>query len=110
MILFIILGILLGALSVMFALQNIAVITVNFLSWHITGSLSIVLFVAIIAGVLISLLISVPEVIKSHFQFRSLKKQNQTMHDEMEKLKTKLADAEKRAAIATSSTQAPTQV
>lgn len=87
MALFIILGILLGALAVIFALQNVVPITVSFLAWHITGSLAVVLFVALIVGVLVSLLISLPEIVKNHMLFRELKKQNKLLQDELTSLK-----------------------
>jgi putative membrane protein len=87
MIIFIIFGILLGALAVIFALQNIIPITVTFLAWHISGSLAIVLFVALIVGVIISLLISLPEIVKNHLLFRELRKQNKTLQDEIAALR-----------------------
>ena len=91
MILFIILGILLGALAVIFALQNIMTITVAFLSWHITGSLAVILFVALIAGVLTSLLISLPGLFKNYMLFCELKKQNKALQDELALYKQKPA-------------------
>ncbi len=94
MILFIILGILLGALAVVFALQNVIPVTVGFLSWEITGSLSVVLFAAIVAGALISLLISVPEAIKNYVNYRSMKKQNIALREELETTKRYLTDAQ----------------
>ncbi len=97
MILFIILGILLGALAVIFALQNIVPITVAFLSWHITGSLAVILFVAVIVGVVISLLISIPEFFKNYMAFREMKKQNKALQDEIAALKKSAAQPAPKA-------------
>jgi uncharacterized integral membrane protein len=93
MILFILLGIVLGALTVIFALQNVATVTVTFFAWQLTGSLSVVLFVTLIAGVVVSLLVSLPEVIKNHFAVRDMKRKQQALIDENVLLKKQLEDA-----------------
>jgi len=74
MLLFLILGLLIGALSVVFALQNVVVITVTFLAWQVTGSLAVILLVAMVAGMTMSILVSVPEVIRDQMRIRTLKK------------------------------------
>ncbi|MES2059707.1 MAG: LapA family protein [Patescibacteria group bacterium] len=74
MLILLILGVLLGAVSVVFALQNISTITVAFLFWHIEGSLSVVLLLAIVAGMLVSALVSVPEVFRDQMKIRALYK------------------------------------
>ena len=72
MLLLLILGLLIGALSVVFALQNIAVITVTFLAWQVTGSLAVILLVAMVAGMIMSILVSIPEVIKDQRKVKVL--------------------------------------
>jgi uncharacterized integral membrane protein len=86
-----IVGIVLGAVTVIFALQNVAPITVSFFSWHITGSLSVVLFSTLVAGAVVSLLFSVPEAIRNYMLFRNLKKQNKVLQDELAALKQQQA-------------------
>ena len=85
MIIFFILGIALGGISVVFVLQNITPITVTFFTWHLTGSLSAVLISAIMAGVLITLLILLPESIRNYFQYKSLLRENKKLHEDLKK-------------------------
>ena len=67
MIILFIVGMLLGVVSVVFALQNVAVITVTFFSWHLTGSLAIILLLAIASGVVIAILFLLPEFFINYF-------------------------------------------
>lgn len=94
MIILFIIGILLGAVSVIFALQNIEVITVTFFSWHLTGSLAVILLFAIATGILITILMLLPEFIKNYFQYRSLKKENELLREELRKQKELTAFAQ----------------
>ena len=98
MIIFLIIGLLLGALTIIFALQNITTITVMFLSWQFEGSLALILMLAVGVGIVISALSSLPDVIKKSFQISTLKKHNEKLKDslieksvEVETEKTKLA-------------------
>lgn len=79
MIIFFTLGIVLGIVSVVFVVQNMMVITVSFFTWHITGSLALVLIASIVTGMLITLLILLPESIANYFKYESLLKENAQM-------------------------------
>jgi len=87
MIILFIIGILLGAVAVVFALQNIAVITVTFFSWELTGSLALVLLITILSGMLIAIFLLLPQFIKSHFKLKNLQKENQNLAEELRKQK-----------------------
>ena len=87
MIILFIFGLLLGAVSVIFALQNIAIITVTFFSWHLTGSLALILLLTITAGVLIAILLLLPEFINNYFKYKKLKKENIDLVEELRKQK-----------------------
>lgn len=87
MIILFIIGVLLGGISVIFALQNISVITVTFFSWELTGSLSLILLLALASGVLITMLMLLPETIKNYFKFRSLAQENERLEEELRKQK-----------------------
>jgi uncharacterized integral membrane protein len=89
MIIFLIIGILVGAITVIFALQNIVTITVSFLAWQLTGSLALVLILAVIAGLIISTLFALPGIIRNHFQVIALKKQVKKLEDDLIAAKTK---------------------
>lgn len=87
MIILFIVGLLLGVVSVIFALQNIAVVTISFFSWHLTGSLALILLLAITSGILIAILLLLPEFISNHFKHKSLRKDNKRLEEELRKQK-----------------------
>lgn len=87
MIILFILGLLLGAVSVIFALQNIAIITVTFFSWQLTGSLAVILLFALAMGIIITVLLLLPELISNHFKYRSIQKDNEKLYIELQKQK-----------------------
>lgn len=87
MIILFIVGLLLGAVSVFFALQNIAVITVTFFSWQLTGSLALILLISLAAGAMVTVLILLPETVGNYFKYRSLKKENERLVEELRKQK-----------------------
>lgn len=82
-----IVGLLLGAAAVIFALQNVAVITVTFFSWQLTGSLSLILLLTITSGVLITIFLLLPEFINNYFRYKNLKKENKNLEEELRKQK-----------------------
>lgn len=72
---------------VMFALQNIDVVTVSFFTWHLQGSLSLILLMATLAGILMALFIILPERVSSYFRYRALRKDNARLEEELRKQK-----------------------
>jgi uncharacterized integral membrane protein len=87
MILLFILGLVIGGVAVVFALQNVAVITVSFFSWQLTGSLALILSLALAAGVLTASLLILPESLKNYLKYRNLKKENKRLEEELRKQK-----------------------
>jgi uncharacterized integral membrane protein len=83
MLFFLIVGLMLGAVTVIFALQNITTITVTFLLWQLEGSLALILALAVTAGVLISILLSVPEIIRTSMRHAALKKVNKKLEQDL---------------------------
>jgi uncharacterized integral membrane protein len=79
MLLFLILGLIIGALAVIFALQNITTITVVFLVWQLQGSLALIIALAVITGLLIGILVSFPEVVHHYVEVQRLRKRNQEL-------------------------------
>jgi uncharacterized integral membrane protein len=71
---FLILSLLIIALVVVFAVQNTALTTVHFFVWTFQGSLALILLIALSAGVLISLLVSLPTMVNNRLTLRSHKK------------------------------------
>ncbi len=88
MIILFILGLLLGGVAVIFALENVTLITVTFFHWQITGSLAFILISAIFAGVLVTLLLLLPESISNYFKYKKLTKEVERLEEELRKQKT----------------------
>jgi uncharacterized integral membrane protein len=87
MLILFILGLILGGVAVIFALQNTAVITVSFFSYQLTGSLALILSLAILTGILITLLIILPESINNYFRNKRLRKEIKRLAEELRKQK-----------------------
>lgn len=62
-------------LAILFAIQNTAVTPIRFLIWETEGSLALVLFIALVAGALISYLVTAPSQIKQRMTISSQRKQ-----------------------------------
>jgi lipopolysaccharide assembly protein A len=69
------LSLLIAIIAVIFALQNTAIATVSFLVWELSSSLALILLIAVFAGVLISFLVSIPQLVRANMKVRGLKKQ-----------------------------------
>jgi len=69
-----IVAIIVAILAVVFALQNAVPITVSFLTWRFESSLALVLLIALALGILMSLLVSVPSMVKTRKMISSQKK------------------------------------
>ena len=82
-----IIGVALGGLTVIFAMQNIDAVTVSFFSWRLEGSLSLILMLATLMGVLITLLTILPESIRGYFRYRALRRENARLEEELRKQK-----------------------
>ncbi len=82
-----ILGLLIGAIAVIFVLQNVAVITVTFLAWHITGSMAVILIITLLSGILATLLIVLPGSIRNFWGYRTLGKEIQKLEEDLRKQK-----------------------
>ena len=93
MIIFLILGIGLGALSVLFVLQNVTPVTVSFFAWHLDGSLAVILFLAVMSGIVMTLLVLLPGLIRDEFRFSRMKKQARSLEDELAKTKNEALSA-----------------
>ncbi len=87
MIILFVVGLLMGVVSVIFALQNVAIITVTFFSYQITGSLALILSLAMGTGALIVILLLLPESIRSYFKYKRLKKENERLEEDLRKQK-----------------------
>lgn len=83
MILSLILGFLLGAAALLFALQNTAVVALSFLGWQFESSLALLILIAFATGVIVSLLVSIPSAIRDSFKIMGLKKENRRLAEKL---------------------------
>lgn len=83
MLFFLLVGAILGGLSVVFVLQNIVPITVTFLYWQIEGSLAVILFLAMMSGVFVTLLFILPGLVRDEFRYSKLKQEKKDVENEL---------------------------
>jgi putative membrane protein len=67
---FIVLALLIVLAIVLFALQNLAIVTVSFLLFHYAGSLALILVVMFSLGLLVGILISIPSLLRKSSDLR----------------------------------------
>lgn len=90
---FLILALIIAILAVIFAVQNVTVVTITFFAWTIHTSLAVALLVALGAGVLLTLLLSVPGMFKNGWNSVSQKKKMSSLEVERDKYKAKIDEA-----------------
>jgi len=97
---FLVIALIIIALAVIFAVQNTAVITVSFLIWTYHGSLAIVLLVALCAGALISLMFSLPSLLRDKWIIRSHKKKLTEVESSLTDHKNRLEETQRKLQLA----------
>jgi putative membrane protein len=85
MILSLMLGIILGAISVIFALQNVTIVTVSFIDWQVTAPLALILLGTLLCGIVMTLLVLIPSLIRDEAYVRALKRQKRETEEELAK-------------------------
>lgn len=98
-ILLIFLGAIVGAVSVIFVLQNITPVTVAFLAWHMEGSMAIILLLAMISGALVTMLTLLPTLIRDEFRYAKLQKEKKQVEDELNTTRKVINDVAGRAVV-----------
>ncbi len=84
MILSLFVGFVLGGAALLFALQNTQTAALTFMGWQFESSLAVLIIVAVIAGILISILATLPSALNASFKIMSLKKENKRLVGEIE--------------------------
>lgn len=87
---FLILALLIAILAVIFAVQNVAVVSISFFAWHLDLSLAVALLVALAAGALIAILVAVPGRIKNSWNNTSQRKKFSGLEAERDNLKARV--------------------
>jgi uncharacterized integral membrane protein len=80
-----IVAIIVAILAVVFALQNAVPITVSFLTWRFESSLALVLLITVALGIIISLLVSVPSMIRTRKIISGQKKKIQELESSLQR-------------------------
>jgi uncharacterized integral membrane protein len=88
-------------IAILFASQNTDIISISFLRWETEGSLALILFIALVAGALISYLATTPGQIRRRMTISSqqktiveLESQLNNAQDELTTIQEKLAHIE----------------
>ena len=89
---FLIIGLILGGITVIFISQNIVPVSVLLFGWEIHASLSIVLIASILIGALIATLSCISEMIESSAKISNLEKYIKTLGEENVVLKKRIND------------------
>ena len=89
---FLILALLIAILAVIFAIQNTAMVTISFFAWTIHTPLAVALLIALGAGVLITILLSVPGRIKGSWHSVSQRKKYSALEGERNQLQAKVEE------------------
>jgi len=89
---YLIFALVIAVIAVIFALQNTMVITISFLAWEVTGSLSLVLLVTLAIGAVIGLLVLAPSAIRSSLSASSQRKRVGSLEKELDEHKAKVAE------------------
>lgn len=92
---YLIFALIIAVIAVIFALQNTMTVTISFLAWEITGSLSLVLLVTLAIGATIGLLVMTPSVIKNTIAASNHRKRIGMLETQLDEQKGRIAELEK---------------
>ena len=104
---YLIIAFVIAVLAVIFALQNSMTVTISFLAWEVTGSLSLVLLITLAIGALIGLLFLAPSVIKNSISASNGRKRVGALEKELDEKKIKIAELEKPKPVPATPTPLP---
>ena len=76
MVFLVIVGLIIAVAAILFAFQNATVVTISLGVWQFKQSLAIILLATLGLGIIISLLLSVPTIIKRGWQTSRQRKKN----------------------------------
>lgn len=82
MLISLILGMVLGGITVLFALENTAAVTVSFLTFQGSAPLAVVLLVSMLSGIAFTLLLLLPFLIRDEIAKKIAKREKRALEDE----------------------------
>ena len=89
---YLILALLIAAVAVIFAVQNVATVTITFLAWKLTGSLSVVLLVTLVIGAVVGLLVLAPSAVKGTISAASQRKRIGDLEKQLDEHKRRIVE------------------
>jgi putative membrane protein len=95
---YLIVALLIAAVAVIFAVQNVATVTITFLAWKVTGSLSVVLLITLIMGTVIGLLVLAAPAVKGGISASSHRRRIGELEKQLDEHRRKIAELQKPAA------------
>jgi uncharacterized integral membrane protein len=81
-------------LAIIFAIQNTAITPIRFLVWETEGSLALILFIAMVAGALISYLVTAPNQIKQRMTISNQNKRITEVEGQLANTQEQLGQAQ----------------
>ncbi len=105
---YLIFALLIAAIAVVFAVQNTMTVTISFLAWKFTGSLSLVLLATLAIGVVIGLLWLAPSAIKNTLAISGHRKRIGALEKELDEHRQKVAELQTRPPVPVQPNAAPT--
>ncbi|MDQ3089687.1 MAG: LapA family protein [bacterium] len=96
MIITLIMGLVLGAISVIFITQNTDVISISFLQWQVESSVALIILGSLLMGALITSIFSLPAMIKSSMRLSRLSKDNRNLEKKVEDVKANSISTENK--------------
>ena len=93
MIVFFILGAIMGSFSVVFVLQNTDPVLVTFLSFEIEGSLALILTFTFLVGALTTVLFLLPSLVSDWIHTSQLRRQIKTLETDLDEAKKREQEA-----------------
>ena len=97
---FLIFSFVIAFFAIVFAIQNTAITPIRFLVWESEGSLALILFIALVAGALISYLATTPTQIRQRMTISSQRKRLAEVEGQLTKSQEELAQAQEQLQLA----------
>lgn len=92
---YLIVALIIAVIAVIFALQNSLAVTISFFAWQVTGSLSLILLITLVMGVVIGLLVIAPAHIKNTLAVSGHRKRIGSLEKELDEHKAKVVELQK---------------
>jgi len=87
---YLVLALVIAIIAVIFALQNTAAVTISFFAWEVGGSLSLVVLVTLVIGVLVGWLFVAPSLVKNSIQGANQRKRITALEKELAETKNQV--------------------